>query len=353
MDGQELEQMLVEERRLRHEAEHRCDEGRRRCKEAEERQIYQQTLQRGLSQHLEARHPPHSSDSGPSRPIRISSTPASTQASQATTQIEHRELEDKDSSEQQNIQDRPYCTQHCITVLVKGGAMDKTCPNYQDHKLKLINASEFVRLAHIQLATYRGNDVDCAPLDHHVNAWSSSKLFKFRLSSYGYTLVAKGTMDIQHLEHEHAVYSRLRPVQGKHVPVCVGMTDLKLPEHETSGFPTRFIFLSWGGLPFYKCLTQLDESRTRKAIMAAYSSIHWLDIDPLVAARQDILYDEETQKFMIIDFKRAMFSEYKPLSAVSPESQAAQRLWSEKCFMKDLDAVISRCFELQRKKILI
>jgi hypothetical protein len=54
-----------------------------------------------------------------------------------------------------------------------------------------------------------------------------------RLSSYGYTDVAKGTPAhyVKYLEHEAKVYDRLRSIQGKQVPVHLGNFDLVRPYH--------------------------------------------------------------------------------------------------------------------------
>ncbi|KAJ6437118.1 LOW QUALITY PROTEIN: Major facilitator superfamily domain, general substrate transporter [Purpureocillium lavendulum] len=116
-----------------------------------------------------------------------------------------------------NVQSRPFCTQHCLLGLAYGGPMDENCPNVNHHGQGHIARVEFVRLIRGQLATDCGHDADCAPL-HRSGARGS--LFKVRLSSHGYTLVAKGveSLDLGCLQHENEVYDRLRPIQGKHVP---------------------------------------------------------------------------------------------------------------------------------------
>ncbi|KAM0635226.1 hypothetical protein ACHAQF_009289, partial [Verticillium nonalfalfae] len=47
--------------------------------------------------------------------------------------------------------------------------------------------------------------------------------------AYGYTFVGKGTVQafIRDLEHEAAVYERLRSIQGANVPVFLGAIDLR------------------------------------------------------------------------------------------------------------------------------
>lgn len=64
-----------------------------------------------------------------------------------------------------------------------------------------------------QLATDRGSDADCTPF--YVSGRVGS-IFKIRLTSHGYILVAKGVeeADKPRLQHENKMYDRLRKVQG-------------------------------------------------------------------------------------------------------------------------------------------
>ncbi|RXG41091.1 hypothetical protein VDGE_30363 [Verticillium dahliae] len=54
-------------------------------------------------------------------------------------------------------------------------------------------------------------------------------LFQVTMIAYGYTFVGKGTVQafIRDLEHEAAVYERLRSIQGANVPVFLGAIDLR------------------------------------------------------------------------------------------------------------------------------
>ncbi|GKU22517.1 unnamed protein product [Fusarium langsethiae] len=108
-----------------------------------------------------------------------------------------------------NIQDRPYCTHECLRGLAFGGSMDEKCPNLAHHGNMHITLREFLRLAKVQLAVDRGKDADCVPL---YLSGSRGTLFKFRLSSHGYTLVAKGVeiMTSQSLTVEAARQSYIR-----------------------------------------------------------------------------------------------------------------------------------------------
>jgi hypothetical protein len=104
------------------------------------------------------------------------------------------------------IEDRPYCTQKCLLGLAFGGALDDQCPNLRDHGKQHIQKSTFLRCIRIQLAKDRSNKADCKPL--YIKG-ARGAIFKIRLSSYGYTLVAKGMEehDIDHLLQESKVYN--------------------------------------------------------------------------------------------------------------------------------------------------
>lgn len=92
--------------------------------------------------------------------------------------------------------------------------------------MKHIKQTKFLQLIRNQLATDRGDDADCVQLNF---AGSHGVLFKVRLSSYGYTIVAKGVegFHIKRLENEQSIYERILFLQGTVVPACLGYVDLK------------------------------------------------------------------------------------------------------------------------------
>ena len=87
-----------------------------------------------------------------------------------------------------------------------------------------INHAEWIRLLREQLK--QSLDDGITPLGE---GGARSVLFKMILLTYGYTFVSKGTVQafVKDLEHEAAVYRRLRPVQGVYVPVFLGAIDLR------------------------------------------------------------------------------------------------------------------------------
>ncbi|KAK8115619.1 hypothetical protein PG984_012121 [Apiospora sp. TS-2023a] len=195
--------------------------------------------------------------------------------------------------EKQRIQDRPFCTPQCLLGIALGGPMDSACPNAKDHKHEHVDRSEFLRLTRDQLAKDRGSDADCAPL---YLAGAVGALFKVRLSSHGYTLVAKGMEkpDFPRLCHEETVYSKIRPMQGRGVPVCLGLVELVLPYYYDCGVFTHFMFLSWG------------EAVVRH------------------------------QSFTLVDFERAAIPTRQPLTSINPNRQTLKRKRAAKGRAKDL-----------------
>ena len=85
---------------------------------------------------------------------------------------------------------------------------------------------------------------------------SRGALFKIRLSSHGYTLVAKGMEKAQrkHLVQESKVYDHLRPIQGSCIPVSLGVVNLELPYYYDAGIYFSMLFLSWAGRSLHQCL---------------------------------------------------------------------------------------------------
>ncbi|OHE90489.1 hypothetical protein CORC01_14217 [Colletotrichum orchidophilum] len=225
---------------------------------------------------------------------------------------------------QQNIQDRPFCTPQCLLGLANGWPMDKHCRNFRDHGHQHLNRLEFLRLIRIQLAEDRGRDADAAPL---YLSGSIGSLFKVRLSSYGYTLVAKGveSLDLARLQHENEVYDRLRSIQGKHVPVCLGSVDLVLPFYYDSGIYKHFLFLSWAGRPLFDSANQAIRTDVVDVVAKAYKELHKLGILHGDAEPRNVLRDTVSGNIMVVDFERAEVRCRPPLGLLSSNGQNQKR----------------------------
>ncbi|KAH7176275.1 hypothetical protein EDB81DRAFT_897468, partial [Dactylonectria macrodidyma] len=203
---------------------------------------------------------------------------------------------------------RPYCTHRCLRGLAFGGLIDESCPNVHDHGRTHINRREFLRLIRDQLAVDRGHDADYMLLGL---SGSRGSLFNIRLSSYGYTLVAKGVeeMDVALLRYENNIYNKMRAIQGKHVPVCVGGVDLTLPCYYDGGVFVHLLFLSWGGQPLSECSKQIKE-RAINATTTVFTELHAQVVLHFDAEPRNLLYDTQTSNLMVVDFERAQFQVY-------------------------------------------
>ncbi|KAM3563056.1 hypothetical protein ARSEF4850_002523 [Beauveria asiatica] len=130
-------------------------------------------------------------------------------------------------------QQRQYCTQKCLLGMVNGRLLDPKCPNLLSHNkgyTKIgpgqhpVSHSEFLRLLERQLKDSLDDGI--TPLGV---GGARGVLFQVSLLAYGYTFISKGTIRafIKDLDHERAVYERLRPIQGMFVPVFLGVVDLR------------------------------------------------------------------------------------------------------------------------------
>ncbi|EPE03243.1 serine threonine protein kinase [Ophiostoma piceae UAMH 11346] len=232
-----------------------------------------------------------------------------------------------------NIRDRPYCTHECLRGLAFGGPMDQKCPNVADHGNAHINRREFLQLARDQLAVDRGEDADCVPL---YLSGSRGSLFKFRLSSHGYTLVAKGVeaMDAKRLLYENKIYSHLQDLQGKHVPVCLDVINLIKPYYFDSGVYENFMFLSYGGRSVLKGLTEVNTNAVQKIIFAL-GRLHQHGVLHRDAEPRNVLYDKRTGRFMIVDLMLAELRTRQSLGPVDVNKRNRKRTWAPRKHEKD------------------
>ncbi|OBT85169.1 hypothetical protein VE02_05617 [Pseudogymnoascus sp. 03VT05] len=202
------------------------------------------------------------------------------------------------------IENRPYCTQKCLLGLAIGSALDEQCPNLRDHGNRHIKRSTFLRLIRIQLARDRSNKADCKPL--YVKG-ARGAIFKIRLSSHGYTLVAKGMEehDIDYLAQERKVYNHLSSLQGECIPVCLGTSNLKLPYYYDCGVYVTMLFLSWAGRPLHQYINPANENGVIERATSALKGLHSLQVLHNDAEPRNMLWDEHRNKFMLVDLERA------------------------------------------------
>ncbi|KAM4065625.1 hypothetical protein HRG_010646 [Hirsutella rhossiliensis] len=252
------------------------------------------------------------------------------QQKQQQVQQQHRQLQGQKQHQpsppalKPSINTRPFCTSACLLGLAHGRPTDSKCPNAQDHGPAHISPPEFLQLVRHQLATDRGRDSDCTPL--HLSG-SRGSLFKVRLSSHGYTLVAKGVegLDFACLQREQDIYDRLRPIQGKHIPVCLGTIDLVLPYYYNCGVYVHFMFLSWAGQPLHRSPEQLAKMDVDTAVGTIFKALHRLHVLHRDAEPRNMVYNAETGRLMVIDFERSEYLGRQPLGSVVANAQGCKR----------------------------
>ena len=262
------------------------------------------------------------------------------------SQSRQEQQQQREGRRQAHIEDRLYCTQQCLLGLAHGGRIDEDCPNAHYHGTTHIARAKFLRLIRTQLARDRGPDADCVSL--YVSG-SRGALFKVRLSAYGYTFVAKGMErpDRKFLVHESQIYGRLQPIQGKHVPVCLGIVELIRPCHYDGGEYTSFLFLSWAGQSLPRCVTPTEKTYFMKEVATALKELHRFEVLHCDAEPRNMLFNMKTGGVMLIDFERSEFRDRQSLASLSLNRQGRKRKRNTVCkqgkddYTKELQSVES------------
>ncbi|RMJ09806.1 hypothetical protein CDV36_010574 [Fusarium kuroshium] len=213
-------------------------------------------------------------------------------------------------------QGRQYCTQKCLLGMTRGDLVDPKCPNVALHCKSRdparahhpVNHEEWLRLLWKQLE--QSLDDGVRPLGE---GGARGVLFQVTLLAHGYTFVSKGTVRafIKDLEHEAAVYERLKPIQGVHVPVFLGAIDLrsmnKIYYYDHRVYVVHMTLLSWGG-----CRIDTADDISRPLEDKAIRSLRAMHQEGVIhkdARLANMLFNSETDGVMVIDFERALLLE--------------------------------------------
>ncbi|KAJ4176114.1 hypothetical protein NW767_015555 [Fusarium falciforme] len=170
-----------------------------------------------------------------------------------------------------------------------------------------IDHAKFLELLWEQLE--RSLDDGITPLGH---GGARGVLFQVTLLAYGYTFVSKGTVQafVKDLEHEAAVYQRLQPIQGRHVPVFLGAIDLQSMNrtyyYDHRVYVIHMTFLSWGGDDLN--LTGTGE-QLEVAAVRSLRAMHQQGVIHGDVRRANMLFNAEINGVMMIDFERALLLE--------------------------------------------
>ncbi|KAJ9413848.1 hypothetical protein QL093DRAFT_2503287 [Fusarium oxysporum] len=232
-------------------------------------------------------------------------------------------------------QGRQYCTQKCLVGMVNGGFLDPKCPNVALHGKSCAPAArarhpvdhkEWLRLLWMQLK--QSLDDGIRPLGE---GGARGVLFQVTLLAHGYTFVSKGTVRafVKDLEHEAAVYERLKPIQGVHVPVFLGAIDLgsmnKTYYYDHRVYVVHMTFLSWGGCSIDRAQRIGDTDRPLEdEAIRSLRAMHREGVVHKDVRLANMLFNPETNRVMVIDFERALLLKppRRPLAQLVPNKRA-------------------------------
>lgn len=212
-----------------------------------------------------------------------------------------------------NQRARLFCTRRCLLGLVRGGNLDRQCPNVNEHGTTIHRIDKDMFLAMMRDQLSRTLDSDFEPCGR---PGSRGVPLRATLASHGYTVIAKCTPAdfIAYLQHEAVVYKRSQSIQGHHVPTHLGNLDLRRPYYyEGIAKLVHVMFLGYGGAPIsrqWKTLDQLSALRQVESCMKAIRALGVLHRDVMP---RNILWDCDSGEATAIDFERARIGPARPV----------------------------------------
>ena len=217
---------------------------------------------------------------------------------------------------------RKYCSHQCLLGLLAGVALDANCPNAQEHGRDCHQLDQQTFLVMVQRQLRETMDENFVPIGR---PGSRGVPFMVNLESYGYTLVAKCTPPYlaKYLDHERAVYSHLRPIQGIHIPVNLGTIELPRPYYyEGIVDLTHAMFLSYGGMSIGPLVNATNYQRMITQIENSVSAIHNLQVRHKDVLPRNVLQHPTTKTICIVDFERAQLQPSRPaFGVISPNGK--------------------------------
>ncbi|KAB8227255.1 uncharacterized protein BDW43DRAFT_317001 [Aspergillus alliaceus] len=196
-----------------------------------------------------------------------------------------------------------FCTQRCLLGLQQGGQLDDDCPNIMLHQQgrtssrHLIDAKSLVQQIKQQLD--ENLDRDCMPIG---GCGASGAPFKITCTTYGYTVVGKGTTAYlwNKVKREADIYCILWQVQGSAVPVFLGAIDLaKIYFLHGAGQIHHMLLMAWGGEP----ISKINHTKAiRREILRSQKKIRSLGVLHQDLRPDNLLWNTELGRVLIIDF---------------------------------------------------
>lgn len=229
--------------------------------------------------------------------------------------------------------------------------MDPACPNIASHALKHLSRSEFLHLIRKQVKKNGFSGFYTLGING-----SRGHMLKITLASHGYTVLAKGVKkaNIHHLKKEIRIYRQLKPLQGIHIPVCLGSTSLPV-EYRILDYAkiAQLLFLSDAGDPIVNHMNRANEPNIDSSLHKAISAIHSLGVLHCDLHLHNILWDEHADSdddaLQVVDFERSEIIGPNWMLRVLDSSSTSQKLlsrwqqqrehWKNKCDTETAEAL--------------
>ena len=214
------------------------------------------------------------------------------------------------------------------------GALDLGCPNYEFHpRMKKGRGEErhainVVQLRELLLAQIQKTmNTNIEPLGIQGGRGA---IFKLTLESHGYTMIGKGTPPhyVADLRTEKAVYDRLHEIQGTVIPVCLGAIYSPRRYFYDIDVPIFYwLLMSHAG----KSLNPAEFEARKPSVDAMYKKLMQCGIAHRDISPNNILWDEQANKLMVIDFERVGFVRKEKEKEVKKEKKP-----QDKDFLKEM-----------------
>lgn len=133
------------------------------------------------------------------------------------------------------------------------------------------------------------------------------------------------------LLHEGNIYRRLTKLQGTAVPVYLGNIDLDQWYYLDLGVRIlHMLLMSWGGDPADEDEAMKNTSKLQKRITQTVTEVRRAGIDQMDVRSPNLLWNQELQRVMLIDFERAAMIKFGPKNNGVHKEGAMQKLSSNK-----------------------